>query len=364
VEVVKTRMYDILMLGDELWGRYMPCINGQVLDDSTGIPIAGAYVQAQEAGLGAVDTWGPLVGITLPSMAVTDRNGRFSVNPSLVTDESGEGCWFVPICISKSGYEATTLVGEGPELPGWGALLPCPDAGSDSILAVTIRLHPLGPSGVGPHGVGSLTGRVRLGDPGISGIRVAATLILSDNPDIWPAGKGLKVIPDRIATTDAQGRFTITGLVPGSYQIEPAYLPDDGYIHDDYFGLATSDTFSVVQAGRTVAVGDFFVARALQAISPRPGAAVSDTTRSFSWTPAPSTPGYTVLWYRVWYSDHFYERYSAESLPTCSWTLPDSLVLHHGDHIRWFAQAVGTAGSFPDTVEIGGFEEAATFTVQ
>jgi hypothetical protein len=363
VEDGKTTTHDVRMVGSEFWGRSKPFVNGLVVDDSSGAAIPGAYVGVAFWGVQGVDVRGPFVGLTHPEFGITDAAGRFSVTNSMAIDVDGTSSGLLPIGVSKSGYEPTTLVGHGPDISGLGSLLPLPEANSDSILNVTIRLHRLGPGGIGPHGAGSLTGRVWMGSTGVAGVRVAASLILSSNPDTLSGANRCSPVPDKTALTDAQGSFTIAGLAPGSYYLEPAFLPDDGYVHNWTWFVGADSAYTVLP-NQTVDAGDYYVARALRPLTPAAGSEVTDSTPAFSWTPMRTGPGYTLLWYRIWFSDRFYERHSGEGLRNSSWVMPDSLALHHGDHIRWFAEAIGTVGAFPDTVVIGEFEQAATFTVR
>ena len=363
IEDGRTTTYNVRMVDSELWSRHKPFIEGIVLNAATATPVAGAWVDQGLWAWQGVDVRGPLMGLTHPSMAITGADGRFSITSSLVTNEQGSVIGLFPISVAASGFEPTTLVGRGEDLLDFGPLLPLPDPGGDSILTVTIRLHPLGTGGVGPNGAGSISGRVRLGAAGIPGVKVAASLVRSAHPDTFPAGRQLAPIPDKIATTDTEGRFTIAGLAPGAYAVEPAYAVDDGYVHD-FAAVGAADTTVVVAAGQTVEAGDFHVSKALTPITPPHTSAVDPTSRTFAWTPMPAGPGYTLTEYRLWYSFKYVEHRQVEGLTTPTWTLPDGASFPPGTHVRWFAEAIGTVGESPEPVVIGQFEEAATFTVQ
>jgi len=233
VEDGLTTVHDVRMVDSELWRQHPPFIDGVVLNDATGAPVPGAWIDSGMWGWQGVDIRLPQMGITTSEMAVTDGEGRFRGTASVVTNQQGEHTGLFPVNVAADGFEPTTLVGRGDDLEGFGPALPLPAAGSDSVLRVTIRLSPLGADGAGPHGIGSITGTViDAGGRPVGGVAVAASLVRSAFPDTFPPGRQRAPVPSRTAFTDAAGRFTITRLSPGDYGIQPAFLIGDGYVQE------------------------------------------------------------------------------------------------------------------------------------
>lgn len=364
VEDGRTTVHDVRMVDSELWAQHPPFIDGVVLNDATGAPVPGAWIDSGLWGWQGVDIRLPQMGITTSEMAVTDGEGRFRVTSSIVTNEEGQPAGLFPVNVTADGFEPTTLVGRGPDVLDFGPALPLPEAGSDSVLRVTIRMAPLGADGAGPHGIGSITGTViDAGGRPVGGVAVAASLVRSAFPDTFPPGRQRAPVPSRTAFTDAAGRFTITRLSPGDYGIQPAFLIGDGYVYEAS-GVDEAEWPVSVGAGHTVEAGTLGVARTLTPLAPAHGAEVDRSLRSLSWTPMPNDSGYEGVWYRLWLSYGYIEDLAVDHLPGPRWELPDGFSFAPGMHIRWYGEAYAAIGTPPETVLIGTFEEAAAFTVR
>ena len=88
VEKGRTSVYDVRVQDSQLWNGEGPRIRGVVLDDESGEPVAGAFVGETLWGLNAEDFHALFMGIGFPSWGVTDEAGSFSIEMSLVVDET------------------------------------------------------------------------------------------------------------------------------------------------------------------------------------------------------------------------------------------------------------------------------------
>jgi hypothetical protein len=91
-----------------------------------------------------------------------------------------------------------------------------------------------------------------------------------------------------VARTDAAGRFTIAGLLPGRYVIHPGFEGADGWM---FPGVGAAVT---VEAGAEVEAGDRGVVRAILPVRPLPGATLTDTL-PYAWAAVAEADSYAVF---------------------------------------------------------------------
>ena len=346
--------YQIRMMDSALWDGSGYRVAGTVLDDETGLPVDGAFVE------GVFEAWNdirpPFQGITRPDWAVTDPAGRFSITVRTYL-VGGELVGLEPISVTRDGYESYSLGGEGPWPEEYPPSLPIP-TGSDSTLHVEVRLTPLPASGIGPHGAGTVRGRITcLGAP-VAGIRVAVSMLSSAHPETLrtaPLGSTVP-IQGNVAVTDSEGRFQIGRLTPGLYALHPAYLSDDGYLHPESSTLR-------VDASRTTDTPEIELIQAIRPVDPPRRAVVTTTAPRFSWEEKPGRPDYVFREYRLHVWAGSVEYVTAGGLSEPSWQLPDSLAFPAGMNVRWSVDVIGLSddSDLPETV--AAFETSATFTV-
>jgi hypothetical protein len=309
-------------------------------------------------GWEGTDLSGLFLGIGLPEWGVTDAQGRFSI-ASIHFRTEYEGGGLMPITVTHAGYEPFTLVGTGPMFLEWGPLLPLPET-PDSVLEVEIAMRRLGANGAGPHGAGALRGRVvHLGQP-LAGLRVGISAEqLVDADTLAPRGKfrAAVPVPDRGTVTDVEGRFFIDELTPGSYGLQPAYLPEDGYvaIHLPAVGIIASDTTDV---------GDLEVARAIAIISPAQGSVIDDATPEFRWEATPLPSGYHLVEYEIQIAvGQYLVGIVEDGLTEPSWQVPEDQAFPPGACVRWFVQARVAPDAGGNWLDAGDSEKANTFCV-
>ena len=354
VRAAETTPYTVQMMKSDLWDGSGYRIAGRVIDAADGAPIAGAFVE------GVFEAWDDLrllfQGTSRPDWAITDAEGRFSIT-ALPYTEDGIPVALEPISISRDGYEPASLGGEGPYPPDSPPSLPLP-AGEDSTLIVEVRLHRLD-GGVGRHGSGGILGRLLDRGRPVPGLAVGLSLLSSSYPDTHrSAALGAAVpIQGAVAWTDAQGSFLFERLTPGLYVIHPAYLSDDGY--------ANIETGRIrVRAGQIAVAPDIELALALLPIAPPDRAVIGERTPEFIWQAYPDSIPYPVWEYKLYVTKGQLEYIAVGGLRESRWTMPDSLAIEPGAHIRWFVDLIGYTNDdgLPETIAL--FDNFATFRIR
>jgi hypothetical protein len=268
-----------------------------------------------------------------------------------------------PISVAKEGYEPFTLIGEGPSY--WNIVprtLPIPPA-PDSVLNVTVALRPIQEGGVGPHGVGSLTGRVIFQGGPVPNVSVGLSLWSVAEPDTFRLPGTRQVpVPGKTAVTGNDGRFFIDGLTPGRYFLHPAYTYGDGYVGDPLFRSSQDPRICEVSDSDTCDAGDMVVARALEPTYPLDGSVIDTVTPEFTWEPIGDTP-YDFKGYEVQYGTGYFLYAEKRNLLEPRWQLPDTLAFEPGSHVRWTVIARAYDQAAGDTISIGEFEHISTFSV-
>jgi protocatechuate 3,4-dioxygenase beta subunit len=317
VEEGASKRIDMRMIPPDLWSPGPYRIEGVVLDDATGEPLHGAFVSSF---LGAISH--SFQGISLPWEAVTGEDGTFTLDAGIATDEEGNPVGLVPVGVSKEGY-----------IPFMSALIEIPDP-PDSTAEVALHL-------TAGESTGGIRGMVLYDSGPARDIEVG--LDFYNWPGPAPGEKAVPVL-GKTAMTDTLGIYEFGGLAPGLYTVEPAFLPDDGYLAD-----ITSLLQVEVAEGKTAVLPDIHLAKALEPFLPEPGATIDDATPTFRWEAFADS-----VEYRLWYSTGYVEE-RVFTVPEAEFTLPDTLAFSPGAHVRWGVR-VYDAGRLA-----AGFEEAATF---
>jgi hypothetical protein len=327
VEIARgqNKRLDIRMipLGVHFYGEGFT-IAGTVRDSLTGAPIAGAYVSDFFS-----DLRHSYLGLSWQDEAITDSQGRFRLSNLLMfIDEQGDAYGLFPIAATKEGY--------APYVSGAFALPSTPD----STVQVDIRL-------VRRTATSSLTGRVISNGAPVAGIRVALDLVPLGTQPAAKHDPRKTPMPDLTALTDALGHYRFEHVPPAEYFVEPAYLPDDGYVV-----VRSNDQIVSVGVSDTVSMPDLQVVPALEVLTPSPRSEIADQTPDFSWSSVPNADTYHLNYETAYLTGTVIET------DTTSYRIPDSSPFPHGSHIRWHVWA--TRG---DTL-LAETEDIPTFTVR
>jgi len=348
--------YDVRMIYPGNHPSYHFRIAGTVTDAITKAPISGAFVSCNASA--PWDVQFPIRGIFDSDWTITDPDGRFGIQSSAFRTELGAIC-VLPISCSKAGYRPTSLVGTCYDFPNWGGALPAP-TGEDSTLVVSLQLEPLPAGGTGTSG--ALAGRlVHLGAP-LAAVDVAVSLMCRADPDTFVpevvVPDSPKVhIPERIATTGADGEFLIAGLDAGVYCLAPAFHLDDGYGAVNYY--LTDEVYAVAE-GDTLDMGDIEVFTSVQVVRPAHGATISTSYPVLEWEPVPGASHYRLL---ISIDQRLAQRYIEHDTAT-SYQIPEDEPIPEGSCVRWMVIAVAPHPESGDPIYVGFFEDSATFCIE
>lgn len=333
IEDGQTIRHDFRMVAPELWegGGYK--LEGRVLDGQRGAPIQGAFVSA---------FYGMMLhsfhGISIPCEDVSDSTGHYMLErlPIAFDEQGNETGFSMPIVASKEGF--APYVVESIRLSE--------ESDSTAYLDIYLNRNP---------GDCAIQGRLLFEGEPVAGIQVGLDYYAADS--VITGGRTLPArrrgpLLGTTSTTDAQGRYRFTGLRPGFYTIDPAYLPDDGYLGPRGFTPGGSQQFNLA-AGDSVDVPDIRLAKAIRPLAPVAGSQIEDPTPLLHWE---GVTGATH--YDLWYTKGYLEDERLSHLPGNEYVIPDPMALSPGSRVRWFIEAYRG-----DTL-IAGFEDAATFVVK
>ena len=307
-----------------IWGNAPFKISGIVTDALTRRPVAGAFVSQ-----GFSATWNGYQGISLPWECVTGADGRYQIDLIFAFNAPLDTVP-LPVAASAEGYDSYISMPIDPPAP------------PDSVVRLDITLTQGGPTG-------GIRGRVLVDSLPVEGVPVALDYFgdLSASSPSHKSGRSdeLHRVPvmGKTAVSDANGEFMITELTPGYYGVDPAYLPDDGYV-------GTFVYRTTVAAGEVADVGDVEVIRSFNEIAPLRGSRTTDTTPTFEWE---SVRG--VAYYALSISIVFFFNGTNVGNVT-QYELPASFL--RGSNVRWFVTAYDA-----NDVRIARFETFPTFSI-
>jgi hypothetical protein len=339
-----TATYDVRLIASVLWDGLGTRIEGTVVDDASGQPLAGALVETAIWGFDAADVEQLMLGHAQPDWDLTDDQGRFSITGVTVTDLGGAMVGLLPVSACRDGYACGSLIGTVEDPIGlFGGLLPLPPAGEPG-LEVELRLAPL--AARPPSTRGAVRGRVtdRAGAP-LADIRVGLSLIVVADPDTLHELPAPVPVQGRTTLTAADGTFQIDDVTPGDYAVAAAYAIGDGLVQ-----LGREVDQVAVAAGDTADAGDVRLGAASTPLAPAPGDSVTSIIPLLRWTRVPGATGYRLS-YGI---GHLLETRVDGIVDT---TFQTFMPFPPGSGVRWFVEARNDQG------QIGGFEEAASFTV-
>jgi hypothetical protein len=261
---------DIRMIRSDLWDDDAK-FAGVVTDARTGAPIAGAFVSSMMVEMG-----NSFLGVPVQE-AITDTEGRYQI---------GASSWIIgvdlalgvvnPIGATKEGYAPFFLLDAD-----------LPNTSADTTYIMNVALHPSVSRGV-------IKGRVRYRTTYLGGIAVG--LDYSTLP--VPAGEQPKTNDARTTSllgsavrTDSQGRFEISDLAPGTYFVDVAFLPDDGFMLSE---VERDRVVVELEIDERIDLGTLQIVKTLVPVYPLNGASIGERTLTLRWTSAPGADRYRL----------------------------------------------------------------------
>lgn len=302
----------------------LPPVNGLVLDEVTGLPVAGASVSIGDTDLASLFS-----GILAPWEALSDASGHFELPfvPYVTDANSGALLGLYPIMATHAGYApaATGSLRRGQLLP-----LPFPPGAATQ---VELRLRPAPV-------LGSLRGRVVHEGRGVPRVPVALSLV--DTARGAPAAGRLARTPGcpepraggvgLVAVTDDGGGFEISAVPPGHYRVQAAYWPDDGWVLLPGGG-AEGRNLATIDPGRSSQL-ELAVLPAMRVRAPLSGATVPTGRPLLEWDPVPGAEFYRV---RFGNADGYLLTNAA--LTSESYLVGPLGLWGDGDWVRWAVEA-------------------------
>ncbi len=101
--------------------------------------------------------------------------------------------------------------------------------------------------------------------------------------------------PGLSTNTDTEGRFVLEGLAPGPWLLEPAYRSDDGWLLNRQAATFAEVLPVIVHPGAADTIPDLAMLRAVEPISPLPGAVGVDSLATFTWEAVAEADSFDVL---------------------------------------------------------------------
>ncbi len=253
-------------------------IEGRVVDAETDEPIAFARVEMNFIGLGL--NWSEFRGTASSLEPVTDRDGRFVLDPIPLIHDPFNGTAFAPSWrVTARGYKARSFPEEDEQ---------------DIQPNVKVRLFEGEDDGVATGRVLGWEGQPVAGVPVAIEWRRSIDSRLKSGPfDLFDDPIERRVIlPGGPVLTDADGRYRIEGLPDGAFIVKAGPYGDDGWVGTKYSGVELSRT------QREFVVPDLLAAEAIENLSPEDGLRTSSVP-ALRWTPDPRASVYTVTLFRA-----------------------------------------------------------------
>ncbi len=314
---------------ESMWSTIHYCVSGIVRDALTGLPIRGAFVGFYWGDISHYLTTG-----TATIEAVTDESGRFDLGDTvMLMNEQGVPFGIYSIHITHQDYVPTvTPTFALPAVP-------------ESTVWAEIDLNPLVSAS------GRVRGRLLWNGSPVEGVRVAIDYYDFYEVDgvYLPHTKQLTPIPGQTSVTDATGWYEFGGLSAGWYEVDPAYLPDDGFL----MRYNSTRSFELGE-GEEVNVPDIDLTPAMEPITPMRGETVAGDSVCFAWPRVPEADRYSIFVAEA--TELFYDSVIVADDST-AWT-PVGIEFPSGSYWRWYVHA------FRGDTLVAAFEEFPVFTVK
>jgi hypothetical protein len=322
---------DITMIPSDLWGGGNRFIVGRVTDQATGKPVAGAFVSSF-----LLSVWHDFAGVMIDAEDMTDADGRYRIAPVDLNLDPGGLRIVHPLGVSRDGYAPFYM-------------MDVPLADTDTLYTLDITLVRAGSGG-------TLQGRIVDANGPVANLPVALDFVGIPfdslfTPNVIKGRDDPRNVPllGKAVRTDTEGRFEIKNLSPGTYFIDPAFLPDDGYVTGyDEAGIVE------LQGNEVIDTGDIGVLPALLPVSPANGAVVAGPRPTLRWQTVAGADGYELFTGAGHVLD--FER---NIIGANEYTFDADLAV--GTPVRWIIRAYRTVPPYDET--IAEFETIQTFTV-
>lgn len=240
----------------------LPRFRGVVRDAVTKEPLAQAFL-----GLSGIPTG--YEGATRHSDDVTGPDGTFSVSglPIAINPITGNLLQIDPLKVVRHGYRPFEYIHDFPN-----------GSNETDVQGIVIDLAPVGATDTGVVFGQVIEANSR--EP-VVGLPVALGLARTGEK----AGPGLT---GWSAVTDTTGRYRITGLPAGIYNILPGYLVGDRFV---YRGRVPQVE---ITRGDEIAAGVQEVVPEIETIIPRQGAVLAGKPGYFEWSPVKGATAYSI----------------------------------------------------------------------
>ncbi len=296
-------------------------IEGVVRDAETGAPIERALVSTF-----SLEQEPFFLGVTGYGEGITDSSGRFFIASAVVQiANDGEVLGLAAILADKEGY-----------LPSTSGLLPIPGS-PDSTVTYDFELSSATAGG-------RIHGRVLFEGQPIAGIAVGLNLLELFGEYSHPSKQVGPVLGSN-TRTNPLGEYEFTGLPSGAYFVDPAPLPNDGYL-----SIRNSE-WVILSVDETEAVDDLEIVRAIVPLEPIAGSELNQLPDRLTWSSYSEALSYRVS---ISNQEGWIGSWETTDTTLTPFPIPEP---SHGVRYRWDVWALR------GRTIVNKFEEAPTFTV-